>query len=213
MEIQNKKILDLDKKSNTPQAYELIMNAKEKSLFIETIKNPSIKNYLEFGSGGSTFTVLLNSQANIFSVESSLDYINHLRTWNYIIESERNKRLIFEHINIGKVGNWGIPLDKENKELYPNYSELIFKKNNLRFDCVFIDGRFRIACTLNSILYGCIFTKFIIHDFWNRPKYRIMLKYLDVIEYEGTMLIAQAKGNININQLQEDIIRYKYDPD
>lgn len=213
MDTNDKNIIELDKKSTTPQAYDLIMSAEEKELFIETIKDSSVRNYLEFGSGGSTFTALLNSQANVFSVESNLDFIDHLRTWDYIKESEKNKRLIFEHINIGKVGDWGMPLEKEKIELFPNYSELIFKKHNIRFDCILIDGRFRIACTLNSILNGCVFTKYIIHDFWNRPKYRIVLKYLDVIAYEGTMLIARAKGNINITQLCNDINRFKYDPE
>lgn len=152
MDTNDKNIIELDKKSTTPQAYDLIMSAEEKKLFIETVKNPSVRNYLEFGSGGSTFTTLLNSQANVFSVESNLDFIDHLRTWDYIKESEKNKRLIFEHINIGKVGDWGMPLEKEKIELFPNYSELIFKKHNIRFDCILIDGRFRIACTLNSKL-------------------------------------------------------------
>lgn len=210
-EDQTNKIL-LDKMSDSPSAFDLIMSEKEKELFIRTIKDPYIKNYLEFGSGGSTFTALLNTDAKVFSVESNLDFINHLRTWDYILQEENKNRLVFEHIEIGKVGKWGKPLEIEKKTLFPNYYESIFKKYDVRFDCILIDGRFRIASTLNSILHGGIFTKFIIHDFWNRAEYRLLLKYLDVIEYEETMLVAQAKGNIDINQLIKDINKFKYNP-
>jgi len=124
-------IIEFDKKSITPQAYEFIMTVKEKNLFIETVKNSSIKNYLEFGSGGSTFTTLLNSQANVFSVDSSLDYIDHLRTWNYIKESEKNNRLIFEYINIGKVGDWGMPLKKKQRLNYIQTIQNLFLKSTI----------------------------------------------------------------------------------
>jgi hypothetical protein len=124
-------IIEFDKKSITPQAYEFIMTVKEKNLFIETVKNSSIKNYLEFGSGGSTFTTLLNSQANVFSVDSNLDYIDHLRTWDYIKESEKNNRLIFEYINIGKVGDWGMPFKKKQRLNYIQTIQNLFLKSTI----------------------------------------------------------------------------------
>ena len=110
------------------------------------------KNYLEFGTGGSTFMALLNSDCHIVSVESDIEWINFMRTYKIILNNE-NSRLEFLPIDIGKTKSFGRPLNDEKRENYPQYSKYVFQKNNSKeFDLIFVDGRFRVACVLQAIL-------------------------------------------------------------
>ena len=71
---------------------------------------------------------------------------------------------MFQYINIGKTGEWGVPIENDKTFLFPSYSTRIFETYK-DFDVVFIDGRFRVACALQVILNCNIDTKILIHDF------------------------------------------------
>ena len=133
-----------------PKDYPAIFSQSEKELLIKYIKNS--KNYLEFGSGGSTFLALINSDCNIVSIESDDDWLDYLRTYAIIAKNENN-RLNFKYINIGKTGAYGAPVDDAMKENYPDYSKKIYDEiDSEKFDLVFVDGRFRVACALSAAL-------------------------------------------------------------
>ena len=127
-----------------------------------------------------------------------------------------NKKLFFFHVNIGKTKEWGYPIDSKLKHLYPNYSENIFNSiNTSKIDTVFIDGRFRVGCTLSTIL-NCLSNNhitIIIHDFWNREQYYIVLKYLVEINRTDTMGIFKLKEDIDLKLVEQDFEIYKYIPD
>jgi hypothetical protein len=184
------------------------MTEDEIRLFREVVRES--RCHLEFGAGGSTFDVLLNTRAKIYSVESSLEWIQHLRGWRYIVEAERDGRLMFEHVDIGRTGDWGVPMELEKRELFPRYSSGIFDKHPIRFDTVLVDGRFRVASGLNAILHGGLFTRFLVHDFWDRPQYRVLLKYLDLKAEAGTLLVAGPKAGIDPSELRAEIVRFQY---
>ena len=132
----------------------ILMSENERELFVKSISES--KEYLEFGSGGSTFIVLKTTKANVISIESDINWINHMRDNKTIFEEEQFCRLKFVHIDIGEISSIGMPKDKSKMESYPKYSEEIFKrldKNKVdKIDTVLIDGRFRVACTLNTII-------------------------------------------------------------
>src|SRR5690554_4068191 len=140
----------LDKYSPKPSFYSIIMTPSEVALFDKTIKNSSA--YLEFGMGGSTFRALQKSNAKIYSIESSADWIRTMREYWWIRHMEK-KRLSVFHVDIGSTKEWGIPSNNESKELFPNYSGMVYnviQKDTI--DTILIDGRFRIACALKAIL-------------------------------------------------------------
>lgn len=192
----------------------ILMTEDERELFVKSISES--KEYLEFGSGGSTFIVLKTTNANIISIESDINWINHMRDNKTIFEEEQFCRLKFVHIDIGEISIMGMPKDKSKLESYPKYSEEIFKildKNKIdKIDTVLIDGRFRVACTLNTILNCNENTKIIIHDFFNRDEYHIVLNYLDIIEKANTLGVFKIKENINKNEISNIIEQYKYNP-
>ncbi|MGV3278667.1 hypothetical protein ACFX5K_03360 [Rickettsiales bacterium LUAb2] len=181
----------------------LRMSDLEKELFIKYIEKS--KNYLEFGSGGSTFLSLLkNDKINVVSVENDINWLKFLREYSYIREEE-NKRLTLHFENTGQVGDWGFPKDIENsKHLFHNYSSQVFSKiqDISKIDTVLVDGRFRVACTLNTIKFCNKNTVIIIHDFWNRKHYHILLQFLDVVEQVDTIGVFKVKTNINNEKLE-----------
>ena len=194
-------------KKYSNETFPIQLTKKEQDFLIKYSKNA--EEYLEFGSGGSTFLMLLNTQIqHITSVESDKKWIKYLRNWKIIPNNEK-KRLKFLHINIGRTGEWGRPIDLEKKDKFPNYSLCPFI-NNKNYDVVFIDGRFRVACALQTILNCNKNTKILIHDFINRPYYHSILEFTDIVDTVDTMVLLKIKDDFNKNQLISLYEKYKY---
>lgn len=204
-------IKTLDWYSPYPILYKFAMSNNEQEVFNKYIKNS--KSYLEFGSGGSTLRALQKSKAKIYSVESSIDWINYLSKY-WIISFAKNRRLFFYPIDIGKTEAWGYPISNESKHLFPNYSNSVFSAlGSTEIDTVLIDGRFRVACALSTIINLSKFNnnpKILIHDFWNREQYHILLEFLTKIESVDTLGVFQVKDNLDLNLVKSKYEIYKY---
>ena len=206
-------IKTLDMYSPYPVFYSFIMTDAEKKMLLKYIKDS--KNYLEFGAGGSTIKVLKNSKTVIHSVESSEDWLNYMNKYK-VIESAKNERLFFHLVDIGKVKNWGFPDGESSKNLFPNYSSAIFNEIDCsKLDTVFVDGRFRVACTLSTIINLASLENLVvlIHDFWIREEYHIVLKYLTEIDRADTLGVFRIKKGIDLEAVKQDYEVYKYVPD
>ncbi|RDU65312.1 hypothetical protein CQA53_06440 [Helicobacter didelphidarum] len=179
-------------------------NPTEIELFARHIINA--KSYLEFGCGGSTFLVAYITQATITSIESSKDFIA-LLSRNELIANNLH-RINLCHIDIGETGAWGFPIDESKKENYPLYSRSIFEARQ-DFDVIFVDGRFRVACILNAILY-CPQSTIIVHDFFNREAYHIVLEFLECIERVETLGVFKV-AKYDEERLKELYKQYQYD--
>ena len=184
--------------------------SKEEKKFFSLILS-KCKNYLEFGSGGTTlFAYNTPNIEKIITVESDKKWIKNI---SYYIKNYKNKKkLIFEYIDIGEISVWGYPASKKNQEKFSNYSKQVFKRYQNDYDLVFVDGRFRIACTLQVILNCKSDTKIMIHDFNNRPFYHILYKYLDIIYSVDTLALFSIKDDIDLKEVKLDYEKYKNDP-
>jgi len=206
-------LIKLDKYSPVPFLFPFVMTNSEKALFDKTIKHSRV--YLEFGMGGSTFRTLQKSKAKIYSIDSSTDWINFMHGY-WIIKTQERKRLKLFYVNIGMTKEWGIPSGNDSRELFPNYSQNIFNLVDKKtVDTVLIDGRFRVACTLKTIL-ECSENDnlhILIHDFWNRDKYHIVLKYLTELERVDTLGLFSIKENVDLNSVLLDYELFKYNHD
>lgn len=169
--------------------------------------------YLEFGSGESTvYAAGAKSIKHIDSVESSEEFVEeNLKSKSVVVEALESGKLTLNVIDIGKTGLWGFPVNKEKKHLWPNYSLSVFSKKS-EHDLVLVDGRFRIACTLNAILNTPRNCKIIIHDFWISPEYHKLLRYLDLLERADTIAVFSKKKNISAKKIRRLIKKYQYMP-
>nr|WP_299170434.1 hypothetical protein [uncultured Allomuricauda sp.] len=206
-------IRQVDSYSPYPLFYHWRMSKNEKKMFDRILKKA--KGYLEFGSGGSTIRALQKSNAKIYSIESSKDWIEFMRKY-LIVRYNEGTRLNFSHVYIGDTKEWGYPVNDSSKHLFPKYSSSIFETlDSENLDAFFIDGRFRVACVLSVILQISSFDisnkTILVHDFWNREHYHAVLNYLEVIDRVDTLGVFKIKENLNISDVEKDYDQYKFD--
>jgi hypothetical protein len=193
-------------------APKMTMTAKEKEILYAYIKNS--KYFLEFGSGNSTvYAAGIHTIKRIDSVESSFEFVEkHLKNIPIIKNAIEEERLHFFLVNLGETIKWGYPQNHKKKHLWPNYPLGVFSMSCNHHDLVLIDGRFRVASTLSSVLSIPTNSHIIIHDFWNRPQYHILLQFLTCIEKIDTIGVFVRKKNINVQKAQALIKRFQYIP-
>lgn len=202
----------LDRLSPYPLFYPFVMTQKEKVVFDGAINKSH--HYLEFGLGGSTLRAIQKSKAKIYTVESSLAWTRQMRKY-LILKYMENKRLKIFHVDIGPKREWGYPKPNNDQNRFEAYSSNIFDSINCKsIDLVLIDGRFRVACTLKTIMSCCDNDnlKIMIHDFWNREHYHILLNYLDVERKADKMGLFDIKKNIDMESVKKDYEIYKLNP-
>ena len=157
------------------------------------------QHYYEFGSGGST-KLAASMGLNVHGVESD-------RRWLEQLQSEVGDACKVNHVDIGPTKEWGYPVDLRAADQFPNYSRSIHTQD-LPFDLILVDGRFRVASTLESIDYvlekgdpAC--ARIFIHDFWNREFYKPVLEFLDAEKTVETAGLFKIKANLNRAQLKK----------
>ncbi len=194
---------------NTTDAFPIELTKDEKITLVKYLNES--KNYLEFGSGGSTFLALSTMKTKIYSIESDINWIEHLKTFSTISNSIENGKLNLYHINIGKTKEWGYSINDDLKENYPNYSSEIFEKiKKDEIDLVLIDGRFRVACGLQTIINCSKNAKIIIHDYTKREEYHILEEFLDIIETIDTLAVFKIKDEIDTEKAKNLYEEYKF---
>jgi hypothetical protein len=162
------------------------INPLDKLLFYKYLDKAT--NYMEFGSGGSTYQASMRPNiVSICTVESDLEWIHKLQS--KISHSSIN----FNYIDIESIPNsWGNPGKGCNKEKMKKYSDVKVPGGT---DMILIDGRFRVACCLKlfeQITNDCIIA---FDDFLNRKEYNIVLNYYDIVEQtsDKCMVILKKK--------------------
>lgn len=209
-----KKVLrKIDQHSPYPLFYSFVMSKDEKNIFDNAIKDS--RHYLEFGLGGSTIRAIQKSNANVYAVESCPDWIASMRQYK-ILRSSENHRLHIFHVDIGPTRKWGFPEQDNNKDNFEQYSASIFQSMDRKLiDLALVDGRFRVACTLKIIL-ECHENKglrILIHDFWNREQYHILLKYLHTVNRANSIGLFSIKEDVDLEMVEKDYQEYKQNPE
>ncbi|MEJ7679842.1 MAG: hypothetical protein WKG06_18695 [Segetibacter sp.] len=132
-----------------------------------------------------------------------------------LVKKATEKSLFLKFINLGDTDSWGRPLSLERKENWPDYYSEVWKDivlNENKVDVVFIDGRFRVCCCVYSIIKilenNWKETIFMIHDFWNRKEYFVLLKFLDEIESKSRLGVFAIKKDINIHEINSILPQY-----
>ena len=111
-------------------------------LFKQYLSN--CKTYFEYGVGQSTIWVLENTECIIISVDTDKNWINKVSLPKY------KKRIKLNWINLGDLGKWGRPKTYKYRNKFFDYIKNV--EFNIKADVILIDGRFRVACFLFSLL-------------------------------------------------------------
>jgi hypothetical protein len=142
------------------------MSEKERELFVAFVRNA--KHYVEFGCGGSTFVASSLVKHSILSIDSSQEWLDIVTS----ACSDSGTELRTLHVDIGPVGEWGVPTDPNSKDKWPAYHEKVWEiKGSETADLYMIDGRFRLACLAQVVLHCSPNALICFHDFTSRSGY------------------------------------------
>ena len=111
------------------KAYGIHLPKQETEYFISKLQ--SCKEYLEYGSGGSTYFASSIPNLKVYSVESDKDFKENLEKDIENNPDRKNNPKLY-HVDIGKTSKWGFPTKKtsENKKhLFKDYPLSVWDKN------------------------------------------------------------------------------------
>lgn len=160
-----------------------LMTNREKEVFRHYLSNAS--KYAEFGCGGSTvWATNTPTIQSIISIESDLEFRNKIQ--------ELCPRADVRWVDVGPTKEFGHPIDTSAKDRWHMYSQQDIGSPDL----ILIDGRWRVACALRVAL-TCPDAIVLMHDFWNRPEYQVVLPYYDVLESIETLAVLKPSKSLN----------------
>jgi hypothetical protein len=168
-------------------------------------------NYLEYGSGGSTYAASQLISSSITSVDSSKDWLDKVSDACNRDQCRIKPNLI--HVDIGPVGDWGRPIDNTARNLWPSYYFTPWSNTAIYdTDLYLIDGRFRVAC-FATILLGCRSDSIIlIHDFSSRSGYQVVKEIAHEIARAGDLSAFIPTRSKGLRRVQEILGQYSHDP-
>ncbi len=154
--------------------------------------------YFEYGVGDSTTWVLENTSSRIISVDTDKKWINKVDI------SNRKKRIDIHWINLGEIENWGRPKTYEYRKQFIDYISCVWTFK-LKADVTLIDGRFRVASFLFSLINAKEGSMIIFDDYVNRPHYHVVEEVLEAHTYCGRQAVFIVPKVFN-KQLAQDLL-------
>lgn len=172
--------------------------------FIDHLQNNS-RIYAEFGCGASTIWVAQNTDVKIYSIDTSVDWINFVRS------KVQEDRLTLHFVNVGELLDWGRPKSYTYRTNFEQYTDW-FWIQKIKPDTILIDGRFRVCCFLTALKHAEAGTTIIFDDYSNRPHYHLVEEWIKPCQFYGrqAVFIVPAKNTINLDKLNKEIEMFRY---
>ena len=209
--VVNKFNLDKQNKHTRPSFFEIVSSREsiDKGLFDgdgELFKKYLEKSriYGEYGVGVSTLFANRYKNKHTIAVDSDKNWILNIKN-----NSFDSKNLEIIHIDLGKLKTWGTPQGYEYRHNFKKYLNTIWEKS-FKPDLVLVDGRFRVACFLTSLLYADEGSIIIFDDYTLRPEYHIVEFFEKPIEINQRQAVFQVSGNYESKELQFYIDKFEF---
>lgn len=162
----------------------LTMPPEESAALIAAYKKAAV--ILEYGTGGSTVVAAGRKACQVFSVESSADWLDRMQGW---FEANPPKcKLHLHYADIGRTKEWGFPVDTKMLNRWSTYPVSVWDRDDFKHpDLVLIDGRFRLACALTVLFRITKPVTVLIDDYIDRPGYKRIETLVGAPEMIGRM--------------------------
>ena len=170
------------------------------------------KIYLEYGSGGSTIMAANLNISEIHTIDSDFSFMMAVKTKALKINSKLNLQL--HYCDIGPVREWGNPIDTSKATSWSHYCIAGWKDfldSQISPDLILIDGRFRVASFLASLLFGSPNCTILFDDYFGRSQYQVVEDYITHIERAGRMAcfrIPQVIPDKRRSEILLDLLTY-----
>ena len=149
--------------------------------------------YGEYGCGSSTIWVAHHSNARILAVDSSPAWIAKVRK----ATADQSERISIKAIDLGELGDWGYPTTYRHRHHFRNYVHSPWQHGAVKPDLVLIDGRFRVACFLHSLLAAAPGTSILFDDYTNRPHYHLVEEFCPIEQTEGRQALFRVPEELD----------------
>lgn len=174
----------------------------ESDLFISNLKNCNI--YGEYGCGLSTVYANQYIRKITISVDSDFRWTEKVKN-----SVDSTELLNIKAINLGKVKEFGIPESYSFKENISEYLQYIWIQNK-KPDFILIDGRFRVATFLTTLINAKKGTTVCFDDYTTRPQYHIVEKFEKPLQKNKRQAIFKVNNNYNLKELMNYIDKFEY---
>jgi hypothetical protein len=185
------------------------MSSAEQQLFTSLLETS--RAFLEFGCGGSTLLAIEHGLHFIASVDTDLSWIEKLKAKDVVNKAVSSRRLHFIHVDLGPVGEWGLPNDESKVRSWPKYYATPYLRFDWEFDLILIDGRFRVPCLLTAALCAPDSCRVLVHDYAFRHNYSVAEKYFDTQRTAGTLFLLKKRSKLNSRALALDLLSSLFD--
>ncbi|MEM7241555.1 MAG: hypothetical protein AAF429_05170 [Pseudomonadota bacterium] len=171
---------------NTKKLHDILITFPPDTLeFVQKVYSQS-EHILEYGSGGSTALALNGGAKRVVAVESDQNWALEMN--KILSEHYDTDRFLIHHANIGPTRSWGFPENSRYHRKFHRYpNEIWDRMGDWHPDTVMIDGRFRKACFITTMLQIKRPVNVLFDDYVNRPKYREVEAYSKPVEIVGRM--------------------------
>lgn len=171
------------------------------------------RDYLEFGSGGSTCKAYALVKNRVISVDSSSEWLSKVREEVTVIDRHRGPEVHLFHANIGPTKDWGYPSDEANKHLWSSYTQDVWQIEGAnQSDLYLVDGRFRVCCFAEIVLRAPNGSLIMMHDFGSRPSYHIIHSFARRIALVEDLSVFVKDGNSDLRIAAETAAKYRFVP-
>ncbi|WP_278976157.1 hypothetical protein [Oligella urethralis] len=162
--------------------------------------------YVEYGAGASTWHAHELGAKQIIAVDSSAEWIHNVQA--HLPDS---KQVELIHCDIGPVGQWGKPMDDRKIKHYHEYMLApwrLAQQKGLQVDLIMIDGRFRVACFLYSLLCAEAGTVILFDDYSLRFRYHLVEDFCPKVASHGRLAEFHVSKDYELSELVAMIAKY-----
>jgi hypothetical protein len=170
--------------------------------------------YLEYGSGGSTVLAARTGVPRVYSVESDSTFFAAVEQKVLDLGGAVALRPVL--VDIGPTRRWSRPIDNTRADAWPNYSaqvwEVIEQAGDTP-DTILIDGRFRVACCLQSFLRMSDDAVILFDDYFDREDlYDIVTRFADIDARHARVAVFRKPKSCDWAALRQAYLDYARDP-
>ena len=166
-------------------------------------------HYVEFGSGGSTPIACSLVHKSVISVDSSVEWLGAVKRQCVETKTPLTPTLIYA--DIGPIGEWGYPTDQKTRNRWPDYYTRLWEIDKSReADLFLVDGRFRVACFLSTLLNCRPYSFILFHDFASRSQYHIVRTVCREIASAEDLTAFQVRDDLDRPEIEALLKQYAY---
>jgi hypothetical protein len=112
-------------------------------------------------------------------------------------------------VNLGDLTKWGRPKSYKYRSSFIDYISGVWNFKS-QADVILIDGRFRVACFLYSLIHAKKDSIIIFDDYLNRPWYHIVEDVIPLHDKCGRQAFFKVPATFNKNLAQDLLIKFLY---